>query len=71
VRYLVESSGGESFTYESDTAPGVGETILDRREGVSRGYIVRVVEPGRDDFDGIIRADWAGEVGPAQARYEP
>jgi hypothetical protein len=71
MRYLVEASGGDKspFTYESDVAPKVGATIFDRREGISHGYIVRFLLPGRDDFDGVIKAEWAGTIGPAQAGY--
>jgi hypothetical protein len=34
MRYLVEAPGGgkSPFTYESETAPEVGEIIFDRRE---------------------------------------
>ena len=70
MRFLVEASGGEpSFDYESEEAPKVGETIFDQREGISHGYIVRVLEPGREDYDAVIKADHAGTVGPAQAWY--
>jgi hypothetical protein len=63
MRYLVEVGGSESpFTYEADTAPKVGDTILNRREGISDAYIVRFFEPSHDDFDGVIKAEWAGQT---------
>jgi hypothetical protein len=75
VRCLVEATGGgeSPFVYESEAAPEVGATIFDRSEGIvhSHAYAVRFIEPGRDDYDGVIKADWIGEVGPAQAEYRP
>jgi hypothetical protein len=71
VRYLVEATGGgeSPFVYELEAAPEVGATIFDRSEGVvhSHAHAVRFIEPGRDDYEGVIKADWIGEVGPAQA----
>ena len=68
MRYLVEATGGgeSPFVYESDTPPEVDAIIFDRREGIvhAQAYTVRFIEPGRKDFDGVIKAEWAGASGP-------
>lgn len=75
VCYLVEATGGgeSPFVYESEAAPEVGATIFDRSEGVvhSHAYAVRFIEPGRDDYDGVIKADWIGEGWTAASRVPP
>ncbi len=57
VRYLVETSSGEpSFTMECDKPLEKGLTF--KQEGNT--YIARFIDPGRDDFDGVIKAEWMG-----------
>ena len=54
MRYLVETSSGElSFSIERDKPFEKGLTFT--QEGST--YIARFIEPGRDDFDGIIKAE--------------
>ena len=58
VRYLVETSSGElSFSIERDKPLEKGLTFT--QEGST--YIARFIEPGRDDFDGVIKAEWMGK----------
>ena len=58
VRYLVETSSGElSFSIERDKPLEKGLTFT--QEGNT--YIARFIEPGRDDFDGVIKAEWMGK----------
>ena len=58
MRYLVETSSGElSFSIERDKPLEKGLTFT--QEGST--YIARSIEPGRDDFDGIIKAELMGK----------
>jgi len=60
VRYLVET-GTESFPLEAPQPLEEGQSFIHER----KVYIARFFEPGRNDFDGVVKADFAGEVGPA------
>jgi len=58
LRYLVETSSGElSFSIERDKPFEKGLTFT--QEGST--YIARFIEPGRDDLDGIIKAELIGK----------
>jgi hypothetical protein len=61
VRYLVEVDG-ESFPIEKTQPLQEGENFT--HEG--KVYIVRLIQPGRDEFH-VVKAEFAGEVGPGQA----
>jgi hypothetical protein len=66
IRYLVEPSSGEPpFTIERDESLEVDKNFMHE----NRVYIVRFMEPGRNDFEEVIKADLAGTIGPAQAWY--
>jgi hypothetical protein len=71
MRFLVETSDGEPpFTIDRNEPPALDESIT--REGTGRVYTVRFVEPGRDDFDNVLKADLIGTVGPGhQQEYRP
>jgi hypothetical protein len=62
VRYLVETSDGESFALEREAPLFEGRTFT--HEGST--YTARFIEPGRDDFDAVIKADLEGSEGVGQ-----
>jgi hypothetical protein len=58
VRYLVETSSGElSFSIERDKPFEKGLTFTEENST----FIARFIESGRDDFDGIIKAELIGK----------
>jgi hypothetical protein len=62
MRYLIEVDGA-SFPFEQADSLERGDNFT--HEG--KTYIASFIEPGNDDFDGVVKATFAGEIGPGQA----
>jgi hypothetical protein len=66
MRYLVEpSSGDPPFPLDRDEPLEVDQNFMHE----NRVYIVRFVEPGRDEFDGVAKVDLVGTAGPGQQAW--
>jgi hypothetical protein len=75
LRYLVETNDGEApFTLARDEPLKEGQNFWRQSApgSESRLYIARIIAAGRDEYDNVVKADFAGTTpGPAQpAEYE-
>ena len=71
MRHLVKTSDGESsFTLEREEPLEQDEQFWhpSPKTGMSRLYIARVIEPGDEGFDNVVKADLGGTMGPGEAR---
>ena len=60
--WLSKSGGERRVTLEHDSVLAKDDAFAYENEV----YSVVDVQPGHGDFDGVIAADWRGEVGPGQ-----